>query len=98
MTIDERIEKLEFLLAGHIEQAKKDYEENRRLWREQQSHIEAVWMRIERGFAESRRLHDEGMAEMRREMAARDAVTDKRIADLVLAIGELCRRLDRRNG
>jgi hypothetical protein len=52
MTIDERIEKLEFLLAGHIEQAKKDYEENRRLWREQQSHIEAVWMRIERGFAQ----------------------------------------------
>jgi len=92
MTIDERIEKLEFLLAGHIEQAKKDYEENRRLWREQQSHIEAVWMRIERGFAQSRRLHDEGMARMRQEMAARDAVTDKRIADLVLAIGELCRR------
>jgi hypothetical protein len=51
MTIDERIEKLEFLLAGHIEQAKKDHEENRRLWREQQSHIEAIWMRIERGFA-----------------------------------------------
>jgi hypothetical protein len=38
------------------------------------------------------------MREMRREMAARDAVTDKRITDLVLAIGELCQRLDCRNG
>jgi hypothetical protein len=33
VTIDERIERLEHVTAMHIEQAKKDYEENRRLWR-----------------------------------------------------------------
>ena len=47
MTIDERIDKLEFLLTGHIEQAKKDYEENRRLWRDQQTDIAAIWQRME---------------------------------------------------
>jgi hypothetical protein len=116
MTIDERIEKLEFLLSGHIAQAEKDYEENRRLWREQQIDIAAIWKRMERGFeesrrgfeesrqlladgwAESRRRFDEGMAAMRQEMTARDQILDRRIGDLVSAIGELCRRLDTRNG
>jgi hypothetical protein len=108
MTIDERIEKLEFLLNGHIAQAEKDYQENRRLWREQQTDIAAIWKRIERGFEESRQLladgwtesrrrFDEGMAAMRQEMAARDQILDRRIADLVSAIGDLCRRLDSRN-
>jgi hypothetical protein len=99
MTIDERLEKLEFLVAGHIEQAKKDYEENRRLWRDQQSDIAAIWKRMERGFEESRRgfdesrkRFDEGMAAMREEMADRDRIMDKRIGDLVLAIGELIKK------
>jgi len=105
MTIDERIEKLEFLLSGHIAQAEKDYQENRRLWREQQIDIAAIWKRMDRGFeesrqlladgwAESRRRFDEGMAAMRQEMTARDQILDRRIGDLVSAIGELCRRLD----
>jgi hypothetical protein len=38
------------------------------------------------------------MAAMRQEMAARDQVLDRRIGDLVSAIGELCRRMDARNG
>jgi hypothetical protein len=105
MTIDERIERLEHVTAAHIEQARKDYEENRRLWREQQTDIAAIWKRMERGFeesrqadAESRRRFDEGMAEMRKEMAARDQVTDRRIGDLVSAIGDLIRRMDDKNG
>jgi hypothetical protein len=51
----------------------------------------------EKGFAESRQRFDEGMAEMRREIAARDVVMDKRIGDLVLAIGKLIARMDVRN-
>jgi hypothetical protein len=35
-----------------------------------------------------------GLAEMRQEIAARDAVTDKRISDLVIAIGDLIQRMD----
>jgi hypothetical protein len=31
---------------------------------------------------------------MRQEMTARDQILDRRIGDLVSAIGELCRRLD----
>jgi hypothetical protein len=81
MTIDERIERLEHVVAGHIDQAKKDYEENRRFVRESRED----W---QRQLAESKAQWDKGMAEMRAEMAARDKVTDKRIADLVSAIGE----------
>ena len=47
MTIDERIERLEQVTAAHIVQARKDYEENRRLWREQQQDIAAIWKRME---------------------------------------------------
>lgn len=96
MTIDERIDRLEHVTAMHIEQAKKDYEENRRLWREQQQDIAAIWKRMEDRDRESQRRHDEGMAEMRAEIAARDKVMDKRIGDLVGAIGELIQRLDRK--
>jgi hypothetical protein len=106
MTIDERIAKLEFLLSGHIAQAQKDYEENRRLWREQQTDIAAIWKRMERGFEESKQAikdlaeeNKKGFAEMRQEMAARDQIMDKRIGDLVSAIGDLIQRMDgKRNG
>lgn len=45
---------------------------------------------------QSRKEFDEGMAEMRAEFKARDQITDKRIADLVTAIGELIQRMDRK--
>jgi len=103
MTIDERIERLEQVTAAHIVQARKDYEENRRLWREQQQDIAAIWKGMEdrdrewdRRMTESRRQFDEGMAEMRKEIAARDQVMDRRIGDLVHAIGELIQRMDGR--
>jgi hypothetical protein len=99
MCIDERIERVEHITAAHIEPAKKDYDENRRLWREQQTDIAAIWKRIEdrdrewdRRMAESRRQFDAGMQAMREEMASRDQVMDKRIGDLVGAIGELNRK------
>ena len=52
MTIDDRLEKLEFLLSGHIEQARKDYDENRRLWRDLRTDIEAIWLKMDRRDAE----------------------------------------------
>lgn len=89
MTIDEKIERLEHVVAGHIEQAKKDYEENRRFVRESRED----W---QRQLAESKAEWDRGMAEMRAEMAARDKVTDKRIGDLVSAIGEFIQSVGKR--
>lgn len=109
MTIDERIERLEFVVAGHIEQARKDYEENRRLWREQQGRIEErdrVWDRRtaelreawDRRGAELREEWDRRNAELRKEMAERDRATDDRIAKLVSAIGELISRTNGKPG
>ena len=101
MTIDERIERLEFLLAGHIEQARKDYEENRRLWRDHQTELGAIWRRMEerdRQFDAFRWNHQVQQTERDRlykqEQKERDQIMDQRIGDLVSAIGELCRKLD----
>jgi hypothetical protein len=101
LTIDERIDRLEHVTAAHIEQAKKDYEENRRLWREQQTDIAAIWHRMEerdKQFDAFRREHQQQQTERDRvykqEQKERDQKIDQRIGDLVTAIGELCRRLD----
>jgi hypothetical protein len=103
LSIDERIEQLEHVTSAHIEQARKDYEENRRLWREQQTEIQAIWHRMEERDKHYQAIWDErdqkNKAEQsawRSEQASRDAVIDKRIGNLVTAIGELCRSLDQR--
>jgi hypothetical protein len=101
LTIDERISKLEHVTSAHIQQARKDYEENRRLWREQQTDIAAIWKAMKEGAAESRQLFDDGMKAMREEMAERDKQWDRKMTDLdqrigtlVSSIGELIRRMD----
>jgi DNA repair exonuclease SbcCD ATPase subunit len=89
MNIDERIEKLEHVTAAHIEQAKKDYEENRRIQRDLQSHIDAIWKGIERRdqeYAEQKRETDQRLRQLGEE-------TDRRIRELVSAIGDLIQRL-----
>src|SRR5262245_8148067 len=107
MTIEERFEKMERLHGEHLEMARQDRAAHIAWKREMESQVQATWLAIERageridrmaeentkGFGESRRRFDEGMAEMRAEMAARDKVTDKRIGDLVGAIGELIQRM-----
>jgi hypothetical protein len=104
VTIDDPIERLEHITAGWIEQSRKDYEENRRLWRESKAEIDALWKATDRRFAE---LAEEGRETDRRfkETDARFKETerllresaqraDERVENLVLAIGELCQRLD----
>jgi hypothetical protein len=89
MTIDERIERLEHVTAAHIEQAKKDYEENRRIQRDLQSHIDGIWKGIERRdqeYAEQKRETDQRLRQLGEE-------TDRRIRELVSAIGDLIQRL-----
>jgi hypothetical protein len=112
MSPEERFNRIEELHAKQMEMAREDRAAYIAWKRDMESQVTATWKAIDRmaeenkkGFAESRRQFDEGMAalreenkngwaELRTEFAARDAVTDKRIADLVSAIGDLCRRLD----
>jgi hypothetical protein len=93
MTIDERIEKLEHVTAAHIEQARKDYEENRRIQRELQSHIEAIWQGMERRDQEYKQDMAERDRVYKQEQNERDQKIDQRIGDLVSAIGRLIERL-----
>jgi hypothetical protein len=109
---DERLDRIEQLHVEQMELAKQDRIAYIAWKRDMESQVQATWKAIERageriermaeenkeGFAESRRRFDEGMAAMRQEMAARDQVTDKRIGDLVSAIGDLIRRMDGKNG
>jgi hypothetical protein len=98
VTIDDRIEKLEFLLAGHIEQARKDYDENRRLWRDLRTDIEAIWLRMERRDEELKTRNEaldkrwretqDMFRENKEEIRAMNRETDERIRTLVTAIGE----------
>jgi hypothetical protein len=89
-----RLDKIEFVVSGHIEQARKDYEENRRLWREQQADIAAIWIRMDRRDAE----WDRRFEAMRTEADARARELDRRVGDLVSAIGSLIRRIEGGNG
>jgi hypothetical protein len=101
LTIDERIERLEFLNAAYIQQRNKDWEEDRQRFRDLQSHIDAIWLRMERRDEEWNRRSDEysrELREMRAEFQQRDRVTDKRIGDLVSAVGALIQRLDKAQG
>src|SRR5215831_18176762 len=77
------IGRLEHITAGWIEQSRKDYEENRRLWRESKAEIDALWKETDERFKETERLL--------RESGQR---VDERIDKLVLAIADLCQRLD----
>lgn len=100
MTTEERLDRMEHVLAGHIEQAKKDYEENRRIWREFQSDRDAIWRRMEERdkewramMAERDRERHENFEAMRKESDKRGKELDERVDKLVSAIGELIRRM-----
>ena len=99
MTIDERIERLEFQNAAYVEQRRKDWEEDLVRERDMKSHIEAIWKRQERRdeeldkrwretqdmMAKHSRETDERIAQHSRETGA---ALDARIEKLVSAIGK----------
>jgi hypothetical protein len=91
MTIDERFERLEHYTVGLGEQARKEREESRQLWRETQHEILMVsrklndlteqFLRFQRDADERSRKTDERFRQ-----------TDERIQTLVSAMGEWMRR------
>ena len=98
MTTEERFARMEHILHGHMEQAKKDYEENRRLWRELRDNQEQSRKDWDYAFAESRRRSEEDWARWREEQTELQrqsrADLDERIGKLVSSIGELIQRMD----
>src|SRR5215467_12952530 len=97
VTIDDRIERLDHITAGWIEQSRKDYEENRRLWRESKAETNALWKATDRRFEETDRRFketDQRFKETERLLREFGQRVDERIDKLVLAIGELVRRMD----
>jgi septal ring factor EnvC (AmiA/AmiB activator) len=99
MTPEERFDRMEHVLAGWIEQSRRDYEENRRLWREtrdQQAEtdrmIKGIAAEMREGFRETEARFRDLEAQMRdtdRYLKALGEATDKRISDLVSAIGKM---------
>ena len=103
MTVEQRLERIEQLHVEQMEMAREDRAAHIAWKREMESRVDATWLAINRMAEESRKAiqdlaeeNKRGMAELRREMAGRDAVTDKRIGDLVTAIGALIQRMDGR--
>jgi len=99
MTSEERLDRIEHLTAGWIEQSKKEHQENRELWRQTQEQMAETDRRIRELADEHRREMHEHKSEWREEMrvwraetAARDRITDERIAELVSAIGAFIRK------
>jgi septal ring factor EnvC (AmiA/AmiB activator) len=98
MTIEERFERIEHVTAGIAEERRKDREEYRQLWRDQQRQIDEMNRAITRMAEESRadhqrwrqEMHDlrEEMHDLQEEALARDQRLGERIDALVSAMGE----------
>ena len=91
MTIDERLNRLEHYTAGLDEQARKDREESRQLWRETQREILTVSRKLN-DLTEQFLLFQERAEERDRQTDERFRQTDERIQTLVSAIGEWMRK------
>lgn len=106
MTAEERFARIEHVTAGLVEQARKDREECRDLWRETQRHIEEVAAKLAQ--AEDQRLKFQtevreqifairAAAEERdRKTDERFKQTDERIDKLVSAMGVWISQIDER--
>jgi hypothetical protein len=93
MTTEERFERIEHVTAGMAEQARKDREENRQIWRDTQRQLSELALRMGELAI---RVNDLAEAQIKtedrfRETDQRFRETDQRVADLVSAIGEWIR-------
>jgi uncharacterized protein YlxW (UPF0749 family) len=98
VTIDERIDRLEFLNAAYIEQRRKDWEEYLVRERDLRSHIEAIWRRQERRDEELDKRWRETQ-DMFREtkdiMRETSRQSEERVENLVIAIGKFIEKVTR---
>jgi hypothetical protein len=91
VTIEERFDRIEHVTAGIAEERRRDREEYRQLWRDQQRQIDEMNRAITRFAEESRaayvRRHEE-LEEWREESFAADQRLGERIDSLVSAMGK----------
>ena len=96
MTVEERLDRIEHLSVGWLEERRRDHEEYIRRWRDTQEQIDTTWKAIHRLAEEARSAAVEFrtmLAEMRIETERRDQKTDERIQTLVSSIGDLIRAM-----
>lgn len=91
MTIDERLDRLEHFTAGLDDQARREREESRQLWRDTQREILSVSRKLNDLSEQFLRFQQEA-AERDRQTDERFRQTDARIQTLVSAIGEWMRK------
>jgi hypothetical protein len=102
MTSEERLDRIEHLIAGIAEERRKDREEYKGLWRDTQRQLSEVSIRlVQLSEADSRlEARIEQLAEEARLASAESRAADKRleqrIADLVSGFGEFIAKLDQR--
>ncbi len=97
MTTEERFERIEHVTAGLAEQARKDREENRQLWRDTQRQLAELAVRMNDLTVKVAETNDAItlLAEESRAAAAQSRDADKKLGEridaMVSAIGELIR-------
>ena len=101
MTAEERLDRMEHLTAGWIEQSKKEHQENREFVRQISRELtDKLHQFADEGRTQMAAIRME-MAERDRawhqELAERDRKLDDRIAQLVGAIGELLSERSRKD-
>lgn len=95
MTTDERLDRIEHITAGLAEERRKDHEEYRQLWRDNQRQINELTLKIADTNDAVARLADETRQNIDRfaaEARAADQALSQRIDALVSAIGQLLPR------
>lgn len=91
MTIEERLDRLEHFTAGLDDQARRDREESRQLWRDTQHEILSLSRKLNDITDQFLRFQKEA-EERDRRTDERFRQTDERIQTLVSAIGEWIRK------
>jgi len=98
MTIDERIERLQHVTAGWIEQNRKDWEESKAWRRVHDQEVEAIWRRMEQRDEEWRRQFEAEKKEWREQFEAEKQEWDQRLMASRAEANERGRQLDQRIG
>jgi flagellar hook-associated protein FlgK len=90
MTTEERFERIEHVTAGLAEQARKEREENRQLWRDTQRQLNELSARVNDLTLKIADTND-AITRLAEESRAADQQLRERIDSMVSAIGELIR-------
>ena len=92
MTSEERLDRIEHLIAGIAEERRKDREEYKSLWRDTQRQLNEVSVRLVQLSEADSRL-EERIEKLAEESRAANRQLEERIASLVSGFGEFIRQI-----